>query len=234
MRYSLFVILSLSFISFVAAQNADPHPENLYKVGMLGAAQISSNGSLDGKLGLVVEKCTRFGFRSGVTFRTWNPQMSLDAYQSYPDTIAGQFRRELYGTEKIRRLYMAGIPLQFNYYVRDQLRLNAGVQADFIFSSRSDFVSVGGDSWLGKGTGYRAIVSPNFSAIAGIDYQLARGIWLSAQYQGGFGPFLKDQSEQTAISYEGVAPARQHFSLGLMVYFWQFEDSGSMKGTWLK
>ncbi|MFK7923560.1 MAG: hypothetical protein AB8H47_16470 [Bacteroidia bacterium] len=234
MRHLLFVILSLAFISFVAAQNADPHPENLYKVGVLGAAQISSNGSLDGKVGLVVERCTRFGFRSGLTVRSWNPQMSLDIYRYFPGALAGQNQYEFYGKETFRRLYMAGIPLQFNYYLRDQLRLNAGIQADFVFASRSDFVSVAGDDWQGKGSGVSVIVSPSFSAIAGIDYQLASGLWLSAQYQGGFGPFIKDTSDRLTINYAGIEPARQHFSLGLMVYFWRFEDSGSMKGTWLE
>ncbi|MEL7534837.1 MAG: hypothetical protein AAFN10_26265 [Bacteroidota bacterium] len=234
MRYLLFVILSLSFISFAAAQNDSPHPENIYKVGFIGGAQISSNASLDAKLGLVVERCADFGFRSGVIFRSWNPQLSLDAYQYYPDSLAGQFRREYYGQETFNRLFMAGIPLQLNYYFRDHLRVNAGVQADFVFASRSTFVSAAGDDWLGKGTGHRAIVSPSLSAIAGIDYQLARGVWLNAQYQGGFGPFLKKDVAQPAISYEGANPARQHFSLSLMVYFWRFEDSGKMKGTWLE
>ncbi|MEM6347142.1 MAG: hypothetical protein AAF927_24850 [Bacteroidota bacterium] len=234
MRYLLFIILALSFFSYAAAQNDSPHPTNIYKVGFIGGGQISSNSSLDPKLGLVVERCAKLSFRSGVIFRTWNPKMNLDVYQYFADSLAGQYRREYYGQETFHRLFMAGIPLQLNYYLKDHVRINAGLQADFVFASRSTFNSTAGDNWLGKGSGYSVLVTPHFSAIAGIDYRLASGIWLNAQYQGGFGPFIKDNFDQPLLSYEGSNPIRQHFSISLMFYFWRYEDSGKMKGTWLE
>ncbi|MEL6592727.1 MAG: hypothetical protein AAFQ68_21695 [Bacteroidota bacterium] len=227
MRHTLFSLL-LAFSLPLLGQD-QPHADNVYKVGAIGGIQLSPGPSYDARLGLVVERCAPFGFRSGFVLRTWNPALRMDVYRSVYDNLTGQDLVEYYGQEHFRRLYLLGVPLQLNYYLNNRLRVNAGLQADVIFTSRTDFISASGEQWQGKGSGHRAFVSPHFSVIGGIDVKLAPGIWLNTQYQAGLGPFVKENIPNAALDYQLISPAasRRHVSLNLIVYFWRFEEGGS-------
>jgi hypothetical protein len=129
---------------------------------------------------------------------------------------------------------LAGIPISLHYGLSKRIRINAGLQADFLLASRSQFRTQQGFATESNTSGYSAFVSPNISGLGGIDFRLRAGLWLSMQYQAGLRPLQLQRTVEPLIEYDFNGPGlrRQHFQVGLVVFLLHFEDSGQMRGIW--
>lgn len=219
-----FLILLFSFAS-LKAQNSSA---GTYKLGVIGQYELDRNGNSGLKAGLVVERCARLGWRGGIVLHSWQADLQLDVFRMDPGAYAGDYVRAYYGQETFSRILFAGVPVSLHYSLSKRIRVNAGLQTDFLVASRSHFRTQQGFETDSKTSGHSAFVSPNFSGLAGIDFRLREGLWLNMQYQAGLRPLQLQRTVEPLIEYDFNGPGlrRQHFQVGLVLFLLHFEDSG--------
>jgi opacity protein-like surface antigen len=124
-------------------------------------------------------------------------------------------------TENEQTLNYINVPVLAKYYVMEGLSLELGPQVGFLVSAKSKFDStststVGGTSTSSSASGETdnkdGFKSVDFSAVAGVGYELPMGLFFQARYQVGISSVLEDSE---GLDSQDISTTNQVLSLSV-------------------
>jgi len=184
MKKILFIVAVMALFAFESSAQNVTRDDVAAGLGVRGGANFYNFGGADAGGN---DFTNRIGYHVGLFTNLFlGERIAIEPGAYY--SVKGTQNQDIANTRAV--LNYIDVPLLFRFYLLDGLNVFAGPQASFLINSRFEGDILGGT----VGINSEAVAATDLGIVAGVGYNLVRGINLQASYEHGTSRVFKNNN----------------------------------------